>query len=153
MKRHPALHPLSDDHHRSLVLARRLQRIAPDAGAKAVAALGREVRSGFEVDVEPHFAIEERWLLPLLEERGRGALVERTRKEHAQIRAFVAGRWSAASARALGALLARHVRFEERVLFPEVEALFSERELERVRSERLAVGRDEPAQNSRSNPK
>jgi len=123
MKRHPSLQPLSDDHHRALVLARRLRRDPGGSDAAGLAALEREVRREFETQLEPHFHIEESLLLPALEEKGEARLVERTLEDHARLRALVRGRWSEETARELGALLERHVRFEERILFPQAEAL------------------------------
>ena len=127
MKRHPSLQPYSDDHHRALVLARRLRRDAIDA------ALAREVQRTFEAELEPHFLAEERRLLPALEAVGCGSLVARTLDEHARVRALMRDAGSEASARALGTLLEAHVRFEERVLFPEAERRLSDAELAAVR--------------------
>ena len=127
MKRHPALVPFSDDHHRALVLARRLRRDAVDAE------LAREVQRAFAAELEPHFRAEELRLLPALAAQGCAALVERTERDHAQLRELVRGAWSEETARALGALLDEHVRFEERVLFPEAEQRLSEAELAAVR--------------------
>lgn len=133
MKRHPSLQPLSDDHHRALVLARRLRRESTGMDAGALARLAREVRQEFGAEIEPHFRVEERWMLPILEERGAGQLVARAAEEHARLRALVRGHWSEDTARTLGGLLEKHVRFEERVLFPEAESVLSDAELASVR--------------------
>ena len=133
MKRHPSLQPLSDDHHRALVLARRLRRESTGMDAGALARLAREVRQEFGAEIEPHFRVEERRLLPALEGRGESRLAAQTLEDHARLRALVHGVWSEDTARELGALLEKHVRFEERVLFPEAEARLSEVELASVR--------------------
>lgn len=133
MKRHPSLQPLSDDHHRALVLARRLRRTSTGMDATVLGALAREVRREFDEDLEPHFRVEERRLLPALEGRGEGRLAAQTLEDHARLRALVHGVWSEATAQTLGGLLERHVRFEERVLFPEAESVLSEAELASVR--------------------
>lgn len=133
MKRHPSLQPLSDDHHRALVLARRLRRESTGMDAGALEGLAREVRQEFGAELEPHFRVEERWLLPALEDRGGDRLAAQTLEDHARLRALVHGLWSEDTAQELGTLLERHVRFEERVLFPEAEALLSEVELASVR--------------------
>jgi hypothetical protein len=78
MRRHPSLQPLSDDHHRALVLARRLRRDSTGMDAADLAALSREVQRQFEAQLEPHFRVEERWLLPALENRGSARLVAQT---------------------------------------------------------------------------
>jgi hypothetical protein len=133
MKRHPSLQPLSDDHHRALVLARRLRRDSTGMDAEALAALACQVQQEFGAELEPHFRLEERWLLPALEGRGESRLAAQTLEDHARLRALVHGVWSEDTARELGALLEKHVRFEERVLFPEAEARLSEVELASVR--------------------
>lgn len=151
MKRHPALEPLSHDHHRALVLARRLRRAADEPGG-ALRELEHAVQREFEAELDPHFRVEERCLLPALREAGADASVRRTEEDHARLRALVGGEeapWSAARARELGALLEAHVRFEERELFPQAEARLSEDALDAVRRAALAAAarpaeRDEP---------
>ena len=133
MKRHPCLRQLSDDHHRGLVLARRLRRLADAGSTIDLAALASEVRREFAAQLEPHFGVEERWLLPALDTAGAGALVERTRVEHRRLRELVHATWHRGTPGDLGTLLERHVRFEERVLFPRAEALLSEGELAAIR--------------------
>ena len=133
MKRHPSLQPLSDDHHRALVLARRLRRESTGMDAGALARLAQEVRQEFGAELEPHFRVEERRLLPALEGRGEDRLAAQTLEDHARLRALVHGQWSEITAQELGTLLEKHVRFEERVLFPEAEAVLSEAELASVR--------------------
>lgn len=130
MKRHPSLRPLSDDHHRALVLARRLRRAS--SGPELTDSLSREVRHEFEAELEPHFRIEERWLLPALEAGGAAALAEQMAQDHARLRALVRDTWTRGTAEQLGTLLEKHVRFEERVLFPRAEELLSEAELDSV---------------------
>lgn len=133
MKRHPSLQPLSDDHHRALVLARRLRRDPTGMDAGALTRLAREVRREFAAELEPHFRVEERWLLPALEDQGAARLAAQTREDHTRLRALVDGPWSEDTAQELGTLLEKHVRFEERVLFPEAEAVLSDAELASVR--------------------
>jgi hemerythrin-like domain-containing protein len=132
MKRHPVLQPLSDDHHRALILARRLRRLAASGDAVDLRDLSREVRRTFEADLAPHFAVEEEVLLPALRDAGVADPVDRTLDDHARIRALVAGAWTDATVRALGALLERHVRFEERELFPAAEQVLSADVLEAI---------------------
>jgi len=120
VKRSDALRDLSDDHHEGLVLARAASR-ATEADR---AATWQRVVERSAVALEPHFRIEEEWLLPPLEAAGADAGVTRTRTEHAALRAFVAPDASRAldALHAFGALLHAHIRFEERALFPEAEA-------------------------------
>jgi iron-sulfur cluster repair protein YtfE (RIC family) len=108
VKRDPRLHGLSSDHHHALVLARRV-------AAGSVTA--DELRARFAEELEPHFVIEERVLLPALREVGAEELADRTLADHAAIRAAVA---SGALAEVADRVTA-HVRFEERELFPACE--------------------------------
>lgn len=115
------------------MLARRLRRDSGGLDSAGLAALTREVRREFERQLEPHFRVEESWLLPALEGKGETRLVEQVLDDHRRLRALVRRRWSEKTAHELGALLEKHVRFEERVLFPRAEVLLSERELASVR--------------------
>ena len=103
------LRGLSSEHHAALVWARRLRR-----------GVDREpLAERFARELEPHFAVEERWLAPALVDAGQSALATRLLAEHALLRRLVASEDHAAFAEALFA----HVRFEERELFPACERL------------------------------
>lgn len=117
MKRHDALIGLSQDHHHALVLARRCasEELTWDEMVRA-----------FEEELEPHFQIEERMLLPAL---GDDPLVDRTLADHAAIRAHVRSRRSLVE---LGDLLREHVRFEERELFERAQQVMGEAELAKL---------------------
>jgi hypothetical protein len=129
VKRHPHLEPLSDDHHGALVLARRCLRAADDGGV-GIPATWEDVRHRFARELEPHFRVEEHWLLPALEVAGEGALVTRTRDEHARLRELVGPPASPERLAAFGGLLHAHVRFEERELFPRAERVLTDPVLE-----------------------
>jgi len=133
VKRHPQLQPLSDEHHAALVLARRMRREGQAAADGA--ALGeawRDARARFARELEPHFRVEESVLFPLLESAGEAALVEQARSDHARLRELIGGPPDPAAAIAFGELLHRHVRSEERALFPRAEAVLRPEELEAV---------------------
>jgi hypothetical protein len=134
MKRDPAFHALSTDHHHALVLARRVgeQRAAGAAGAELAALLAEPWRNA----IEPHFIVEEELLLPPLAAAGETELVERTRREHAELRglASAACAGDADAAGRFAAALEAHVRFEERELFAACE-----HRLDRATLERLAA--------------
>ena len=125
MKRHPHLRLLSDDHHRALVLARGTRRAAEASGdASALAKTWQEVVRRFASELEPHFQVEERWLFPLLETAG-DPLAERARADHSRLRELVRAEPAQSTALAFAVLLERHVRFEERELFPRAERLLA----------------------------
>jgi hypothetical protein len=119
MKRAPELAPLSRDHHVALEHALKLRRAAEDDVAAVVAGfIAFLVTEG-----RAHFAQEEALLAPQVPD-DHADLAARMLTEHDELlrRAEVLGRCpDVASARDLGELLGRHVRFEERELFPLLE--------------------------------
>ena len=119
MKRCPALVPFSREHHGSLVLAKQIS-MAGDAASRFVAA----VRDEHGPALATHFALEEELVLPVLEP-AEPELAERLRAEHRSLRALIA-RIAADDGSALSPFaeeLTRHIRFEERELYPCFEAL------------------------------
>jgi len=125
MKRSPELSPLSHDHHKALAIAQRLRR-AEDADVSKTAAAFFDYWRDHGAH---HFRIEEEILLPGWVDGDAAAdraLAGRMADEHLEIRIAVrrleCGDPSRDALRELGGLLERHVRFEERELFPQIEA-------------------------------
>jgi quercetin dioxygenase-like cupin family protein/hemerythrin-like domain-containing protein len=136
MPRHPVLIPLSRDHHRDLVHARRLQAAAQETASERVAP-ARAFVAFFSTHMVSHFRREEETVFPLLVEgdsEDRALLVEAL-LDHQQLHALAARladelETDAVSSEVLdatGSLLESHVRLEERRLFPLVEQLAGER--------------------------
>lgn len=136
MNRDERLRGLSSDHHHALVLARTIRRRY--AGSSASDELLNEVSREFELELAPHFAIEEEILLPALEAAGECDLVRRTRQEHSMMREHVRAAAEGETARLLvfAELLDAHVRFEERTLFPLCEAKLEAATLQAVMARR-----------------
>ncbi|MGF6148110.1 Uncharacterized conserved protein [Kingella potus] len=117
MKRHPLLVPLSHEHHHTLALCTRILR-------KPYADHSAEIAEHY-IDLEKHFVHEETMFAPLWADLRRDDLRARFEAEHAQLRAMHASPdyanpvWGVK----LATLLRDHARFEERELFPAVEAL------------------------------
>ncbi|GGB96591.1 hypothetical protein GCM10011352_23390 [Marinobacterium zhoushanense] len=126
MKRSAELRALSSDHHRALVLAKQAKQATAENEA-ALAKLWLEIERAYRSELEPHFAIEERYLSEPLMELGETALVERLHKEHRRLRSYFAtdADHSLNALHAFGELLARHVRFEEREFFNIAESRLS----------------------------
>jgi tellurite methyltransferase len=129
MQRHPGLQRLSREHHQALVLARLLETAGTGAADSRddLAAVITRVRADWAAHVAPHFAIEERELFPLCHGAGSdlGAATETVRQDHAALRSMLAGLTESSSSSdvlALANRLQAHVRFEERVWFPALEA-------------------------------
>ena len=139
MKRAVELAPLSRDHHVALEHALRLRRASDDDVAEVVASF----LAFFVTDGRAHFAQEEELLAPQVPD-DHAELAGRLVAEHDELvrRAEALGRCpDEPSARELGELLSRLVRFEERELFPLLERrlpplrmLELGRELTRVRA-------------------
>ena len=138
MQRSDALAPLSRQHHQGLFAALKLKR--------ADAASADEARAAFldywEREWREHFRLEEEVLLPAYARHGRHdhPAVIRVLVEHVDLRRR--GQDLAASAAAdptelheLGERLERHIRHEERVLFPLIEDALPPDELTRVARE------------------
>ncbi|HJV63964.1 MAG TPA: hemerythrin domain-containing protein [Albitalea sp.] len=118
MKRSDALIPLSREHHEALVLARRAAGCNVDSGAARE--LREHVLRRWEAQFEPHFALEELALFPALAAVGHDMPVAAAVADHAELRQLVERlrRGDATALAAWGAAMDRHVRFEERTLFP-----------------------------------
>jgi hemerythrin-like domain-containing protein len=123
VKRHRALQPLSRDHHVALVAAQRLRR-ATDADADAARAAFLEF---WDSHGALHFRVEEDVLLPAFAAYGDPAdtRVVEMLVDHVRIRAAAAalagGEAGLDALHALGTALERHVRLEERQVFPLIE--------------------------------
>jgi quercetin dioxygenase-like cupin family protein/hemerythrin-like domain-containing protein len=131
VKRHAALIPLSHDHHRALVAARRLRRGADSAEpAKEAAAF----LSFFATATVPHFREEEELLFPQVANREEAhELIVAALLDHQRLYAFASqlsavlrgGRADPVVMHALGEMLEAHVRREEQELFPLIERLLT----------------------------
>ena len=136
LKRAPALVTLSQDHHHSLVQSLRLRDAAKGSPAD-LPAVARAFLEHWRSDMQGHFADEEDVLFPRAESMDPesvarlcaelASLVERLK------RALDAGADAGADASDLvneiGWLVHDHVRFEERVLFEEVQTRLAPPEL------------------------
>ena len=131
MKREEALQQLSRDHHRALEVALKLRR-AGDSDAERVS---RDFLEFWREHGALHFRVEEDVLLP-----GSASYVSatdpavvRVLTDHVAIRRraadVAAGSASVKELNALGEMLNDHVRHEERVLFPMIEARLPAAEL------------------------
>ena len=145
MKRHPSLHPLSQHHHFALIQALEMRRAAEAPVEKRQAAVGRQVekfvrfwhKTGYR-----HFREEEEIVLPAYARHARldeDADIMRLLADHAEIRAAVLDfeqrreKKLAIPAEAvahLAKLLHDHVRLEENEVFPRIEKILGEKNLE-----------------------
>jgi hypothetical protein len=132
MKRHRTLVPLSHEHHHALIEARRLRCAAEGPGSSTAASAFLRF---FASETVGHFRAEEELLFPAVVDfpEAREPIVQAL-LEHQRIRARAAllrnrlddRRALADTMRELGELLATHVRYEERRLFPLIESLLDD---------------------------
>jgi hemerythrin-like domain-containing protein len=115
MQRDRNLVRLSRDHHTGLVLAKRARELATNDATERRAAW-TQMQARFADELEPHFQLEERGLLPALRAAGEDVLVDRTLTEHAELRRLIASADPSAPQR-FGEALTTHIRFEEAALF------------------------------------
>ena len=128
-KRHPSLIPLSHDHHHALALAIRCRKQAlgqlNPGNPKAMKAFAEEVKKFFLQNLDPHFEAEEKVLFPLIKLHSNDdgePLITALLSDHERIRKTVTALEKESELSKtlfdLGDLLDRHIRQEERVLFP-----------------------------------
>jgi len=126
--RHPSLIPLSQDHHHGLALALRCRKQAlgqiKPMGAAGLRERAKEFLDFYTSNLEAHFRAEEEVLFPALHSAipATGSVIEELIREHVEIRQTLprldAGSGLAKLIFDLGDLLERHIRREERELFP-----------------------------------
>ncbi len=123
MKRVKELKKLSRDHHRALVFAKRAKNACENG---TVSEVWLEIENYYDSELEAHFREEELYIVPNLLKLGKHDLVNRLKKEHAEMR----DHFNTTSSRTpdalvtFGRLLEQHVRFEERELFNVVQDIF-----------------------------
>lgn len=143
-KRHPSLVPLSREHHVALLLAFRLVHGLPPSrqANDSPQAQAQDTVRFFQTKLATHFRAEEQALFPLIRKTQPHAipLIDTLLAEHADMRARVQALEQAdpaelpAQLTAFGQLLERHVRSEERELFPLCEARLTADDAERLRA-------------------
>jgi quercetin dioxygenase-like cupin family protein/hemerythrin-like domain-containing protein len=153
MKRHPSLVPLSHDHHHALVEARRLRRAADGLDAERLAALAHFLRF-FSTETVGHFRAEEEQLFPALagQEGEAETLLVQALLEHQRLhalagrleRGLAAGGADGPSMRELAELLEAHVRLEERRLFPLIQEVVPQQELNELELARPGLADGSP---------
>jgi Hemerythrin HHE cation binding domain len=138
LKRSDALAPLSRQHHQGLFAALKLKRADTASAGEARAAFVEF----WEREGRDHFRVEEELLLPAYARHGEHdhPAVVRVLVDHVDLRRR--GEDVAASTdpdpdelHELGERLERHIRHEERVLFPLIEAALPADELARLAQE------------------
>lgn len=131
---------MSEDHHNALVIALRCRRFAEGEFEAELTSIRANVLDFFNRAIEPHFEIEEDLLLPALLEIDESEMHDRIASEHARLRAAAAaGLPDTTSFGAFGTLLDDHVRFEERIVFEQVQERLPQEVLGEIETKSRAV--------------
>lgn len=128
IKRHKALKPLSRDHHHGLLLCWKIRE-----GLKRKIELDRIKNYTdffFTSQLRPHFKFEESEIFPLL---GEGhSMSTRAINEHSRLEILFKEEASEETLHSIEHELNRHIRFEERQLFRELQETVSEEKLQKI---------------------
>ncbi len=136
IKRHTALQPLSREHHHGLLLAWKirmgLSKAVPPERIKAYSDWF------YETHLLSHFEVEEQHIFPILGDKGH-PMVKRALREHRRLkRLFAAAEDFCKHLSLIEEELTAHIRFEERVLFNEVQQVSTPEQFSEI--ERLHQG-------------
>ncbi len=124
MPRSAALLSLSREHHASLVMARAARKAAESGDKALYKTTMARIQAHWQTVLAAHFAQEEE-LLRRMGDALDPEWVARVFAEHRELRTLACESNApdpAARLSRFGDLLAAHVRFEERVLFPQLES-------------------------------
>lgn len=129
MKRHEALVQLSRDHHFGLLLCWKIKEgLKRDVEPQRIA---KYIKFFFESHLKDHFAEEEQYIFPVL--GNENPLVAEALSQHREIEKMA--NQDLATAEELTSfkdLLEKHIRFEERQLFQEIQEKATEEQLENL---------------------
>ncbi|SRR5690554_1686602 len=129
IKRHIALQPLSRQHHFGLLFSWKLRKgFSKDI---SVERLSKFADWFYEHEIKPHFRDEEKYLFPIMDEEDE--LIQRALKEHRRIRRlFKDKKDPEKSLHRLEEELDAHIRYEERILFNEIQKVATPEQLAKV---------------------
>lgn len=125
MKRDESLKSLSRDHHQGLLLCWKIR-----TGLKKTdhARVKNYTDYFFREHLLPHFKLEEKYIFPLLGEES--TLVQKAVLDHHRLRTLFEENVNVLQALIqIEVELEKHIRFEERILFKELQRMYSEEEL------------------------
>lgn len=126
IKRSLSLVPLSREHHHGLLLCWKIR-----TGLKKNIEINRInsfVNWFYQKSLKKHFEIEEDYIFPVLGQEHE--LIKRALSEHQKLQTLFEEKSKTTETSELIAQdLEKHIRFEERVLFPEIEKMASEKEM------------------------
>lgn len=129
IKRHEALKPLSREHHHGLLLCWKIrQGVKKNVETQRI----KDYTNWFKIHyLDPHFEAEERFIFPIL--GNDHDLVKKALAEHRRLKRLFNQETEVAKAlNSIEEELDGHIRFEERVLFNEIQKIATEEEFAEV---------------------
>jgi len=129
LKRHEVLKPLSRQHHFGLLFSWKIRKGFTEN--ISVERLKAYANWFFIHEIEPHFRLEEEHIFPILD--ARHPLIIRVLKEHRRIEHLFHDQDDIQNSLSLLEVeLEAHIRFEERILFTEIQEEATKEELEKI---------------------
>ena len=137
MKRHSSLIPLSQDHHKALLLAQLIKKNAPDYKGLPTDLIGKMnyAKNMYNDELEDHFRDEEQIVFPYLKGKNKEVdeLISEILNEHVilkeKILSLCENKKLSDQLDEIGNILDEHVRKEERILFEKAQVLLNDEEL------------------------
>lgn len=125
IRRSEALAPLSREHHEGLLLVWKIRQGLKNG--TPLADIVAYVNWFWQHHLQPHFRQEEDLLVPMAPDNEH---IRQMLREHLQLRnTMESGNFTEGSLLETAQLLNDHIRFEERVLFPEIEKMATAEQL------------------------
>lgn len=142
MKRHPALIPLSEDHHQALLLAMNLKKNAPKINNLPTEPLGKMnyAKEIYYKELEHHFRDEEQFVFPFIKGKDESLdqLVLEIMGEHIILKEKILSLTENPNLvdqlDEIGEMLELHVRKEERMLFEKTQLVLNDEELKLIKN-------------------
>ncbi|WOK09401.1 MAG: hemerythrin domain-containing protein [Imperialibacter sp.] len=130
IKRAKQLQPLSRDHHHTLLLCWKIRKgFAKDIAPERIK---KYADWFFENHILPHFVAEESYIFPIL--GSENELVKKALMEHRRLTRLFNEDEAERSLSLIEEELEKHIRFEERVLFNEIQQKASSEQLALISS-------------------
>ena len=130
IKRHESIQPLSRDHHHGLLLCWKIKT----GFAKGVSTDRMKVYVDwfYEKHIKKHFEIEEEFVFPVL--GNDHELIKQALDQHKTLmKLFTDNSDVTGSLKNIQTELEKHIRFQERVLFNEIQKVASEKQLKIIK--------------------
>lgn len=125
LKRHKALQPLSREHHYGLLLSWKIRRgLSKNIEPKRIKIYADWF---FKTYLLPHFEMEEKYVFTVLGLNDE--LVKKAMAEHVLLSYLFENEDIKVALNEIESVLDKHIRFEERVLFPEIQRVATETQL------------------------